>query len=132
VYRLLRLAAVGALALFAVGCAGAGSDDVRTIEIRYSKFEPGRITVRAGEPVRIVIRNNDPIEHEWMVGDEAMHELHRSGTHAVHDEIPTEVTVPALTERVTVVTFAEPGEFAFICHLPGHEAYGMRGIVHVR
>ena len=25
----------------------------------------------------------------------------------------------------------QPGEYAFICHLPGHEAYGMRGVVRV-
>jgi plastocyanin len=27
------------------------------------------------------------------------------------------------------VTFGEPGDYAFICHLPGHEEYGMRGVV---
>ena len=31
----------------------------------------------------------------------------------------------------TTVTFQQPGEYKFICHLPGHEAYGMVGILRV-
>jgi uncharacterized cupredoxin-like copper-binding protein len=45
--------------------------------------------------------------------------------------VPAEVTVPAFETRTTVITFDKPGEYAFICHLPGHEAYGMRGVVRV-
>jgi uncharacterized cupredoxin-like copper-binding protein len=114
-----------------VGCLG-GEPSGEVIEIRYSEFEPAVVTARAGEPITIRLRNGDPIEHEWMVGDAAMHEIHRTGTHAVHDEIPTEVTIPALSEKVTTVTFAEPGDYEFICHLPGHEAYGMKGVLRVR
>jgi uncharacterized cupredoxin-like copper-binding protein len=125
------LALVLPLVLALAACGGRDEGQERVIEIRYSRFHPEEITVRAGEPVRIVLRNTDPIEHEWLVGDDAMHERHRSGTHAVHDEIPTEVTIPPLTEKVTTVTFSEPGEFAYICHLPGHEEYGMRGLVRV-
>jgi uncharacterized cupredoxin-like copper-binding protein len=33
---------------------------------------------------------------------------------------------------VTTITFDAPGEYAFICHLPGHEAYGMAGTVRVQ
>jgi uncharacterized cupredoxin-like copper-binding protein len=29
----------------------------------------------------------------------------------------------------TSVTFDEPGTIRFICHLPGHEAYGMVGTI---
>jgi uncharacterized cupredoxin-like copper-binding protein len=32
---------------------------------------------------------------------------------------------------VTTLTFAEPGDYLYICHLPGHEAYGMVGTLHV-
>ena len=31
----------------------------------------------------------------------------------------------------TTLTFHEPGEIAFICHVPGHEAYGMVGTLTV-
>ncbi len=89
------------------------------------------MTVKAGEPISITLSNDDPIEHEWIVGAEAVHECHRSGTEPYHDHLPTEVTVPALSSRTTVVVFEEPGDYAFICHLPGHEAYGMRGTLRV-
>ena len=31
----------------------------------------------------------------------------------------------------TTITFDEPGRLAYICHLPGHEAYGMVGVLTV-
>ena len=83
----------------------------------------------AGVPVRIVLKNEDPIDHEWIVGDAALHERHRTGTEPVHDSRPTEVTIPAGATRETTVTFDTPGTYLYICHLPGHEAYGMVGTV---
>jgi uncharacterized cupredoxin-like copper-binding protein len=102
-----------------------------TIEFSRSRFDQTSIVVPAGVPVTVVLRNRDPIDHEWIVGDAALHERHRTGTEPVHDVRPTEVTVPAGTSRTTVVTFASPGTLTFICHLPGHEAYGMTGTVTV-
>ncbi len=115
----------GALAMATRSEAGAE----RQIEIRFSRFEPVVISVKAGEPVTFVLQNNDPIEHEWIVGIEAVHERHRLGTEAEHDQISTEVTIPAFATRKTSVTFVQPGEYRFICHLPGHEAYGMSGTI---
>jgi uncharacterized cupredoxin-like copper-binding protein len=118
------------LALFASGCGGEPSDDA-TIAIHYSHFEAGDMTVRAGEPVTFTLRNDDPIEHEWIIGTADVHERHRTGTEPYHDTRPSEVTIPALSTRVTTLTFAEPGEYLYICHLPGHEAYGMVGTLRV-
>ena len=124
-----------ATALGAVAVAGslATSPDPLVVEltIRYSHFEPAAVRVPAGRAVTIVIRNDDPIDHEWIVGDEAVHERHRLGTEPVHGARPTEVSIAALEERRTSVTFAEAGTVRFICHLPGHEAYGMVGTVTV-
>jgi uncharacterized cupredoxin-like copper-binding protein len=99
------------------------------ITIRYSHFEPAVVSVPVGRPVTFVISNGDPIDHEWIVGDAASHERHRTGTEPAHDARPTEVTVLAGTVRRTTVTFAASGSELFICHLPGHEAYGMVGTV---
>jgi uncharacterized cupredoxin-like copper-binding protein len=101
------------------------------VRFHYSHFEPSVVRVRAGVPVTITLRNDDPIDHEWIVGPAAVHAVHRVGTEAVHDSRPTEVTVPALTSRVTTLTFAA-GQEQFICHLPGHEAYGMTGTLTAR
>ena len=97
------------------------------IGIRYSHYDRNRLTVRAGVALTIVLRNDDPIDHEWIVGDAAVHERHRTGTEAVHASRPTEVTIPAGTSRVTTITFDAPGTYLYVCHLPGHEAYGMVG-----
>jgi uncharacterized cupredoxin-like copper-binding protein len=46
--------------------------------------------------------------------------------------VPAEVTVPALERAQTTITFDVAGELAYACHLPGHEAYGMVGLLTVR
>jgi uncharacterized cupredoxin-like copper-binding protein len=99
------------------------------IVIRYSHFVPDAVQVPIGVPVTFVIRNEDPIDHEWIVGDEAVHALHRASADVLHTGDPTAVSVPALSTVETTVTFPSAGRLAFICHLPGHEAYGMVGWV---
>ena len=61
------------------------------ISIHYSHFEPAAIAVPADRPITFVIDNTDPIDHEWIVGDEAVHERHRTGTEPYHAARPTEV-----------------------------------------
>jgi uncharacterized cupredoxin-like copper-binding protein len=102
-----------------------------TIDIRYSHFQPAAISVPAGVPITFVLRNDDPIDHEWIVGDEATHARHRTGTEPHHGARPTEQSIAALSSVRTTVTFATPGTYRYICHLPGHEAYGMVGVVTV-
>lgn len=120
--------AVAALTLTVVLAAARAAAPVE-IRIRYSAFEPATVPAQAGRPLTILLRNDDPIDHEWIVGDAASHERHRTGTEPAHGERPTEVTVPAGEVRTTTVTFDSPGTYAFICHLPGHEAFGMVGRV---
>ena len=119
------------LVLLVAACSGGASASNRTIAVRYSQFEQGVITVPQGVPITFTLRNDDPIEHEWIVGRPDVHERHRTGAEPFHSEIPSEVTIPAFASRETTLSFSEPGEYAFICHLPGHEAYGMVGVVNV-
>jgi uncharacterized cupredoxin-like copper-binding protein len=102
-----------------------------TIRFHYSHFVPAQVRVRAGVPVTITLRNDDPIDHEWIVGTADVHARHRTGTEPVHASRPSEVSIPAHATRTTVVTFAEAGVLQMVCHLPGHEQYGMVGIVRV-
>lgn len=123
----LGLAAALGAAIVA-GAVGRNNDPIVVdITIHYSHYAPSTISVPAGRPVTFVITNTDPIDHEWIVGDAALHERHRTGTEPVHDAHPTEVSINALSERRTTVMFSQPGTLTFICHLPGHEAYGMTG-----
>ena len=123
--------AAGLLALLASACGGGADAAEATIAIHFSRFVPGDVTVPAGVPVTITLRNDDPIEHEWIVGAPDVHERHRTGAEPYHDQVPTEVTVPALDSRTTTLMFERAGEYLYICHLPGHEAYGMVGRMHV-
>jgi plastocyanin len=137
-----RVAVSGAIALATVvtgaalvAAAGGDAPPASTaieIVIRYSAFEPAQVTVPVGVPVTITFRNTDPIDHEWIVGDEAVHAEHRVGTEPLHPDRPTEVVIPAMQTRTTTITFEATGSLAFICHLPSHEAYGMVGTVTIR
>jgi len=113
-------------------CVPAQADPVgpRTIQIRlhHSRFEPSTIQAESGETLRFVIVNTDPIDHEFIVGDGSVQELHELGTEASHDPRPGEVTVLAGETVTTTYTFDEQDQL-FGCHVPGHYAYGMRGVV---
>lgn len=114
---------VGAVAVG--GCAP--SAQTATVTIHYSLFGQTELRVPRGVPITFVLVNEDPIDHEWLIGDEAFHAARRTGTHAAHGGVPTEVTAPALATAEATITFEEAGTFAYIGHLPGHEAYGMVG-----
>ena len=117
------------LLLFGVlagACAPAAPRTV-AIAIHYSHYSTAQIDVPAGVPITFTIRNDDPIDHEWMLGDLAMHERHRTGTEPVHASRPDELTIPALSTRTTTLTFPVAMTLMYMCHLPGHEQYGMVG-----
>jgi uncharacterized cupredoxin-like copper-binding protein len=107
----------------------ARADATVEIGIHWSHFETSVIHVRAGQRVTFVLRNDDPIDHEWILGDDAVQARHRTGTEPVHGARPSEQTIPAESEVRTTITFDAPGTLQYICHLPGHEAYGMVGTV---
>jgi len=113
----------------ATGCGRvAGQEPVTLrITIRYSQFEETALTAPHGVPVTFVLVNEDPIGHEWLIGDAAFHERHRTGTEAHHGARPNEISVKPLETMSTTLVFDEPGSVQYICHLPGHEAYGMVG-----
>ena len=128
----LALGAAGFLVLLA---ARPPAPAIRTVVItmHHTHFQPAEIRVDAGTTVRFVLRNTDPIDHEFIVGDEAVQQRHRVGHETHHDgEVPGEISVPSGTSAVTSFRFGHPGQVAYICHLPGHEAYGMVGVVDVR
>jgi len=113
------------------GCSTSPAPQRVEIVIHYSHFSPAEATVPRGVPVTFVLVNEDPIDHEWLIGDAAFHERHRTGTEPAHGDRPDEVSVPAFSSAQTTLTFDEPGDVVFICHFPLHETYGMVGVLHV-
>jgi uncharacterized cupredoxin-like copper-binding protein len=128
---ILFVAAAAAMLTLMATRTGVAGQRVE-IRIRYSHFEPAALVVPRGVPVTFVLRNDDPIEHEWMIGDASMHQAHRTGTEPHHASRPTEVSIPALATIETTVTFADRVTWSYICHLPGHEAFGMVGLLEAR
>ena len=123
---------VGALATL-VSCAPAQSGE-RTvvIDIEHSAFSPERLEFQSGETVRFVLKNGDPIDHEFIIGDEEVQDVHEKGTERHHGTKDGEVSIPSGEEAVTSYTFTEPGTLIFGCHLPGHYDFGMRGEITVQ
>ena len=127
----LSLGLAGMAAAWVGGPAGAGSPRRIEIAIHFSHFSPSTVSVPLGVPVTFVLRNDDPIDHEWIIGDDAIQQKHRTGTELLHPVRPTEQVIPALSTRVTTITFDHPATWQYICHLPGHEAYGMVGVASI-
>jgi len=130
--RVAAILAVAALALPA--CAAAEGSDVRTVvlDVHHSRFSRAELDVSVGEAVRFVVRNRDPIAHELIVGDTAVQDVHERGNEAHHADRPGEVSVAPGARAETTYTFRTPGRLWFGCHLPGHWAYGMQGVISVR
>ncbi len=130
---MIRSAFLLLLVLAAGACAPAARRHATVdIGIHYSHYSITRIDVPAGVPVTFTIHNDDPIDHELLLGDPAMHERHRTGAEPVHAARPDELTIPAMSTRTTTLTFPVAMTLTYMCHLPGHEAYGMTGVLVAR
>ena len=77
------LVALALAALAASACTTANAAQLPThigIRIHYSHFDQTKIDVPVGVPITFTLVNDDPIDHEWLIGDEAFHARHRTGT----------------------------------------------------
>lgn len=84
-----------------------------------------------GDEVRFLILNTDPIDHEFILGDDAVQQRHEKGTEPKHGDVDGEVSITAGSTGETSYFFKESGKLTFACHSPGHFAYGMKGTVRV-
>jgi uncharacterized cupredoxin-like copper-binding protein len=133
------MVACGAAVLVAVQANGSRAGDApdRTVVVtmHHSRFEPAVVRVDPGERVRFVLRNTDPIDHEFILGDDAVQRRHEQGRQRHHHgEVPGERSVAAGQEAATTYAFPaglDGRALEFACHLPGHYAYGMHGTVRI-
>lgn len=136
--RMTAVATVAALGLVLAACGGGNGSSTepagepRTIEVTTLdtlRFEPERVSVRAGETVRFVVTNAGQTVHDFFVGteDEQM-EHERSMGDMGHGDAEALTLDPGETGELTV-TFDEPGEVLYGCHQPGHYAGGMVGTI---
>ncbi len=103
------------------------------VRLEHSRFViDGGLRVRPGETVRYVVENTDPIDHEFIIGGQAVQDAHELGTEAYHPPRPGEMSVPPGAVMETTYTYpTRPGSILG-CHLPGHYAYGMRADITIR
>jgi uncharacterized cupredoxin-like copper-binding protein len=132
--RKARLAALLLAVSFAAlaGCSSPPPGE-RAIEVRmrYSKFLPVHLEVRAGTTVAFDLVNVDPIDHEFVIGTEAEQAAHEKGDpHDPHTG-PGEAIILGGETKTLSYTFTTPGFLIFACHRPQHYAYGMRGTIRV-
>lgn len=119
------------LLLIASGCNGSPVDTSVDVTIRFSRFNPDHFEFAAGSTVTFVVENRDPIDHEFIIGNEHVQQVHEEGTEAHHGAKPGEISIPAGGTRSTTYTFDEPGPLLIGCHLPGHYDFGMKGDIEV-
>jgi uncharacterized cupredoxin-like copper-binding protein len=122
---------------YVVDAAGSEEDALGTgvvrveVGIEHSRFDLEPLRVQEGTLVEFVVDNGDPIDHELVVGDDAVHRRHADGTERRHPPVPGEVSVGPGDRALTFYEFGEAGTVVYACHLPGHVAYGMQGTIEV-
>ena len=138
----IRLLATGLVALLALlaGCAdsdgaGAPAGEVQriTVEMSELKYEPTRLSVKAGQPAEVTVRNVGTADHDFVVANLPAKDIKRvtagHGDHGGGDEIVGHAK-PKQTVRVRF-TPLETGDFEIFCSLPGHREGGMVGVLTV-
>jgi uncharacterized cupredoxin-like copper-binding protein len=145
-----RLAAAAVVALITIGATTAGyavaasvgaDTEAKTplgpglltvnVDMSYSTYSLQDLHVYEGTLVRFVVTNHDPINHEFIVGDDAVHARHAHGHEAFHPPVPGEVSVGPGETGLTTYLFDQPGTVVYACHLPRHLEYGMVGEITV-
>jgi nitrite reductase (NO-forming) len=101
--------------------AAAGMPTTVTIESVDIDFIPAEVTVPANTDVTIDLPNHGQITHNFSITDHKNPDVPNLG-------ISVNIQ-PGATEHVTVN--APPGDYYYYCNIPGHEAAGMWGTMHV-
>ncbi len=118
---------------------GGGGETGRVIDVRMAggSFQPGSITVRAGETITFRLINQDDTIHEFTIGDEqkqAERETMMAGMGdqpMEMDDEPDSVTVQGGDTEELRWTAPGPGTVLYGCHQPGHYAAGEKGTISV-
>lgn len=121
----------------AAGQPGEQAKVSRTIEVTMDdnmRFNPGLITVKAGETIRFFVKNVGKTQHEMVIGtaDELKEhaEMMRKMPGMQHAE-PNMVTLAPGKRGGVVWRFSKAGQVDFACLIPGHMEAGMKGLITV-
>jgi Cu+-exporting ATPase len=123
--RLLDASFLAVVALLAMGAVAAVVAADRAVDAGATKvdlvahdmrFSTSRIVIPAGATVLLTFTNEDPVVHDWMV------------------EGLANVEAPARPGQTAQVRFRidQPGDYTYVCAIPGHAEAGMTGTLVVR
>ncbi|HID53446.1 MAG TPA: hypothetical protein EYP41_15625 [Anaerolineae bacterium] len=143
--QLFLIAALTIVALLLAACGGGGSSEssaapagpqefTLTVKDEF-KFVPDALTVKAGEEVSITFENTGTIPHSFVVLNPGVTPEDAVGAseEEQHDMLVMEMHEVNAGESGTETFTApsEPGEYTFICAVPGHALAGMTGTLTV-
>jgi uncharacterized cupredoxin-like copper-binding protein len=118
------------------GCGGGGNQPQNEFTLKVKDeftYDPSTITVKAGEDFTVTFENNGALEHTFNVlkaGEEIEHVKEDIGDEEhLHEALLFDMhEVPAGgSETATFTAPSEPGEYTFVCVVPGHIDAGMVG-----
>jgi uncharacterized cupredoxin-like copper-binding protein len=85
-------------------------------------FQPNEVTIPANQPVTIVLANEGVTMHNFSVTD-----------HGNQGQTNLNISFNVQPGESKAVTINAPaGDYYFYCNVPGHEAAGMVGVLHVQ
>ena len=135
VVAILGLVLALSLAACGGGDAPAASESTSTgpteltfigTDIAYDKTEA---TANANQPIKVTFRNEGALEHNWLIlGTDT------EPTIATEEDAlaGTDMSVLQPGEEKTLEFTLPPGEYTYICTVPGHAVAGMLGTLTVR
>ncbi len=125
--------------LLLAACGGGGSDTSSnefTITVANEfNFDPNVITVTAGKTVTVTFNNTGTVNHTLNFIkpdaelDHLLEEIAEGAGEHIDEELLTDMHAieAGHTETVSFTAPSEPGEYSFICTIPGHADAGMVG-----
>lgn len=123
-------AAIVALSLFGSACGSTNSGEaaatsattsgsvVKVVGMDTMRFEPTKLTAKAGEPLTIQFTNQGVIPHDLIT---------QGG-----DKNATIANVASGQTRSGIFLASKPGTYTFYCAQPGHKEAGMVGTIVVQ
>ena len=115
-------AATGGATEAATQPASGGQAQAVTVEMVDIAFKPTEFTIPANTDVTVTLKNTGATTHDFSVTDH-----NNPGVKNLNISVSVDAG-----QTKTVTINAPAGDYYFYCNVPGHEAAGMHGIMHVK
>jgi len=115
--------------LVLASCGGKSSKPSTKIDVSMTdfQFQPNAFTVPAGQEITLNAKNDGGVVHSFVI----MNKGQSAGTEFTAEDQPNvywQVEIqPGGSIDTTFTAPPDPGEYEFVCHVPGHIQAGMVG-----